>query len=75
VKVRRYHMRSWYRLMPDRPDSMGNGTRTLSARFWPKGGVWPAEALPNCHSPLRLSQSERTICGRGYSGKALEGVT
>ena len=31
--------------------------------------------IAKSHSPLRLSQSLRTICGRGYSGRALSGVT
>src|SRR5215469_6721278 len=28
-----------------------------------------------CHSPFKLCQCARTICGRGYSGKGLDGFT
>src|SRR5437763_8877352 len=39
------------------------------------GGVSPAAAEANCHTPLRFCQLGRVSCGRGYSGKALPGPT
>jgi hypothetical protein len=35
------------------------------------GTASPAAPAWNCQMPLRLSQLERTICGRGYSGSGL----
>src|SRR5438477_10722719 len=54
--------------MPDRADSIGYGTSTVSDRFRPTGGVLNDEVPANCHWPLRLCQSGRVSCGRGYSG-------
>src|ERR1019366_338257 len=52
-------------------DSIGNGTRISPARVWWLGTGSPAAPAWNCQMPLRLSQFERTICGRGYSGSGL----
>ncbi|GAB3870281.1 hypothetical protein GCM10027610_131790 [Dactylosporangium cerinum] len=56
------------RLIPESADSTGNGTLTRSGRVWPKTGLSLVVDWRSCHSPLRLSQSGRVICGRGYSG-------
>src|SRR5829696_8454893 len=55
-------------MMPDSADSTGKGTRTVSGRFCPIGGVARDVARANCHWPLRLAHSGRTNWGRGYSG-------
>src|SRR3712207_6883265 len=63
------------RWMPDSADSVGYGTRILSARSSPTGGTSSAAAPANCHTPLRFCQRARVSCGRGYSGSALDGET
>src|ERR1035441_2912912 len=58
-------------MTPEMADSIGNGTRISPARVWLVGtGSLTAPAW-NCQMPLRLSQLERTNCGRGYSGSGL----
>src|SRR5262245_1241762 len=66
-------MLSSCRWMPDRPDSIGYGTSTPSGSVCPTGGLLMLDAPVNSHTPLRVCQSVRTSCGRGYSGRALVG--
>src|SRR5690349_12313442 len=68
-------MLSSCRLMPDSADSIGYGTRTPSASGLPIGGLSRFGAPANSQTPLRFCHSVRTSCGRGYSGRALEGDT
>ncbi len=42
-----------------------------SASRLPNTGASPASAEANSHCPLRLTQSLRISCGRGYSGSGL----
>src|SRR5215217_8974907 len=58
-------------MMPDSADSVGKGTRIVSARCCPVGGLDSEVARANCHCPLRLCQSGRVSWGRGYSGSGL----
>src|SRR5438093_13379558 len=60
-------------MTPESADSTGYGTKICPASVLPTGTASPAWPLWYCQRPLRLSQSARTICGRGYSGKALVG--
>src|SRR5208282_2206257 len=74
-KPRRYQIRSFSltgRITPDKADSTGNGTR-----IWVPNVARVASLLviARTQSPFKLSQSSRTICGRGYSGCALAGDT
>src|SRR5208337_1720019 len=62
-------------MTPERADSIGNGTRIRLARFWPTGTGSLVEPGWNCQMPFRLSQFERTNCGRGYSARTLVGLT
>src|SRR5262249_2826595 len=62
-------------MTPLRADSTGKGTRMRLASVFPVGTADGPLAISNCHSPLRFIQSLRTICGRGYSGWTLSGVT
>src|SRR5882724_6505227 len=50
---------------------MGYGTRMSPARVWLVGTGSLVAPAWNCQMPFRLSQFERTICGRGYSGSGL----
>src|SRR3954470_20063137 len=68
-------MLSSCRLIPDSADSIGYGTSTPSASVRPMGGESRLGAPANSQTPLRFSHSERTSCGRGYSGRALVGDT
>src|SRR3954462_14059885 len=68
-------MLSSCRLIPDSADSIGYGTSTPSASVRPTGGESRLGAPANSQTPLRFSHSERTSCGRGYSGRALVGDT
>src|SRR5215472_14510261 len=62
-------------MTPERADSIGKGTRMMPERFWPAGtGSFVAPDW-NCQTPFRFIQFERTICGRGYSGRTLVGFT
>src|ERR1035437_9818403 len=73
--VRRYQMRSFSltgRITPDNADSTGNGTRIC---VWNVARVASLLVMAKSHKPLRLSQSRRTIWGRGYSGWAFSGET
>lgn len=72
VKVRLYQSLSFWvilRWIPERADSATNGTRICSEN---EAG-WPASAEVTAKSqmPLRLAQSGRVSCGRGYSGSGL----
>src|ERR1035437_1310497 len=72
---RRYQMRSFsltWRITPDNADSTGNGTRIC---VWNVARVASLLVMAKSHKPLRLSQSCRTIWGRGYSGWAFSGDT
>src|ERR1035437_976131 len=60
------------RMTPDSADSTGNGTRIWASNV---ARVASLLAMAKSHRPLRLSQSCRTIWGRGYSGWALAGET
>ena len=74
-KVRRYQMRSFSltgRITPDNADSTGNGTRIC---VWKVARLASLLVMAKSHRPLRLSQSCRTIWGRGYSGWAFSGDT
>ena len=61
-----------YRSLPERSDSIGNGTRTRSSRVWPNGGCslgfltsWIS------HTPFRFCHCCLLNCGLGYSGHTL----
>src|SRR5664279_4905715 len=60
------------RMTPDKADSTGNGTRIWELKV---ARVASLLAMAKSHRPLRLSQSCRTIWGRGYSGWAFSGET
>src|SRR5690348_57961 len=62
-------------MTPESADSIGNGTRMSPARFSPAGTASPGAPGWNCQTPFKLSQLERTICGRGYSGSTFVGST
>src|SRR6478735_11402420 len=62
--------------MPDSCDSIGYGTTTSSASPQLAGGVAVADGRASkSHVPLRLVQSSRVSCGRGYSGSGLSAST
>ena len=58
-------------MTPDSADSTGNGTLIRSGRVVLNCGGSSVADWRSCHSPLRLSQSGRVICGRGYSGRGV----
>src|SRR5690349_1494082 len=58
-------------MIPESALSIGYGTRISSPSVCPVGGVLMFEAPANCQMPLRLCQSARVSCGRGYSGSGL----
>src|ERR1035437_6200515 len=60
------------RITPDNADSTGNGTRIC---VWNVARLASLLVMAKSHRPLRLSQSCRTIWGRGYSGWAFSGDT
>src|SRR5262245_32735650 len=60
-------------MTPDREDSTGNGTRIWVENEAGRCASWGAMA--KSQRPLRLRQSVRTSCGRGYSGCAFLGET
>src|SRR4051794_1683270 len=62
-------------MTPDSADSTQNGTRIRPSSDLPIGASFTSRAEANSHRPLRFSQSFRTICGRGYSGRTLLGST
>jgi hypothetical protein len=62
-------------MIPESALSIGYGTRISSPRVCPVGGVLMFEAPVNCQMPLRLCQSARVSCGRGYSGRGLVVLT
>src|SRR5690606_11892082 len=51
---------------PDRLDSTANGTNICPSYIC--GSAFPIGVIAYSHSPFRLSQSCRSIIGRGYSG-------
>src|SRR5437762_1341878 len=57
-------------MIPDRALSIGYGTSTSSPSV--AGGVLMFAADANCQMPLRLCQSGRLSCGRGYSGSGFD---
>src|SRR5687767_5530181 len=59
---------------PDSADSTANGTKILPVK--PEGIVTCSFGrIAYCHTPFKFVQLlERTICGRGYSGKGLEAL-
>ena len=60
------------RSSPESCDSTGNGTVIRSAQLLARRPAAHRPSRPaNSHWPLRLSQSSRTCCGRGYSGSGL----
>src|SRR5689334_5334588 len=71
VKVRRYQEKALYCITPEIADSMGNGTRISLDRVCPVGTGSLVAPGWNCQTPFKLSQLERTSCGRGYSGRGL----
>src|SRR5215218_8807921 len=58
-------------MIPERALSIGYGTSTSSPSVVFTGGVLMFDAPANCQMPLRLCQSGRVSCGRGYSGSGL----
>src|SRR3989442_12809431 len=68
--VRRYQSRCWSgtaRRTPESCDSIGNGTRIVPSKRRGRGAALSSTAYSQ--RPFRLTQSGRTICGRGYSGR------
>src|SRR5436190_20197885 len=55
-------------MTPDSADSTGKGTRIWFGND--SGLALSRVAMARSQRPLRFSQSSRTICGRGYSGRA-----
>src|SRR5699024_11188200 len=71
---RRYHTacRKSVFSIPEACDSGANGTRispASSRSTRPRSRPESPWSISNCHAPLRFNHSERTICGRGYSGR------
>src|SRR6185436_162796 len=60
-------------MMPDKDDSTGKGTKICCENSLGFPASFPVTA--KSHSPFKFRQSDRTICGRGYSGCAFFGET
>ncbi len=60
-----------FRWMPESADSATNGTRICSSKE--SGTPASASVTAKSQMPLRLAQSGRVSCGRGYSGRGLVG--
>lgn len=72
VKARLYQSLSFSvirRWMPDSADSATNGTRIRSGHD--EGCPASRPVTAKSQMPLRLAQSGRVSCGRGYSGSGL----
>lgn len=61
------------RWMPESADSATKGTRICSVNA--AGRPASAEVTAKSQTPLRLAQSGRVSCGRGYSGSGLSTAT
>src|SRR5690606_19975349 len=76
---RRYHTAAMKSTspIPDSSDSGQNGTTISpesSASFRPRSRPESPRSISNRQVPFRHSQSSRTNCGRGYSGRGVSEV-